>query len=404
MDKKKQNNSWINALNQAKEILNLKGFHLVKKNTKLYSLAKKIQSGGAADLVNLVESDKPGESSGAADLVNLVESDKPSESFIPQKKYVIDDQFKKRLTNIIDGYRNDFQYTPITSKELHLLLADLVHHIPANLEEGKESANIMSMPENNKKLSEILRDNRLKKQKQQLNDLTQAQLEEIDFEDYTSIWSGSVIELRKYMSDPNNAKNVENYLPLIDIIKQIESQHDRNKVHEFKIILGSFFDIVYKLNLNSEDILKSLRPGFKMVLTQLLFDPLQTIAAFKALSDLHREYVESGKLNNITNEPQIINEFKERLGESFEEFSRKYRKLWEDYQKNIQSSSKFTKTQLNLCNYRYEKEYSKNQLLKLKLKESTKMIKLLESNLQNLNYKDTGNINTSQNRNNYPNL
>ena len=52
----------------------------------------------------------------------------------------------------------------------------------------------MSKPENNKKLSEILRDGRPKKQKQQLNDLTQAQLEEIDFEDYTSIWSGSVIE------------------------------------------------------------------------------------------------------------------------------------------------------------------------------------------------------------------
>ena len=376
MNKKKQNNSWINSLNQAKEILNIKGFHLVKKNTKLYSLAKKIQSGGAADLINLVESDKPGE------------------PVIPQKKYVINDQFKKRLTNIIDGYRNDFQYTPITSDELHLLLADLVYHIPANLEEGKESANIMSMPENNKKLSEILRDNRLKKKKQQLKDLTQAQLEEIDFEDYTSIWSGSVIELRKYMSDPNNTKNVANYLPLINIIKEIESQHEQNKVHEFKIILGSFFDIVYKLNLNSEDILKSLRPGFKMLLTQLLFDPLQTIAAFKALSDLHSEYVESGKLNNITNEPQIMNEFKERLGESFEEFSRKYRKLWEDYQKNIQSS-KFTKTQLNLCNYRYEKEYSKNQLLKLKLKESTKMIKLLESNLQNLKCKDTVNINAS---------
>lgn len=376
MNKKKQNNSWINSLNQAKEILNIKGFHLVKKNTKLYSLAKKIQSGGAADLINLVESDKPGE------------------PVIPQKKYVINDQFKKRLTNIIDGYRNDFQYTPITSDELHLLLADLVYHIPANLEEGKESANIMSMPENNKKLSEILRDNRLKKKKQQLKDLTQAQLEEIDFEDYTSIWSGSVIELRKYMSDPNNTKNIANYLPLINIIKEIESQHEQNKVHEFKIILGSFFDIVYKLNLNSEDILKSLRPGFKMLLTQLLFDPLQTIAAFKALSDLHSEYVESGKLNNITNEPQIMNEFKERLGESFEEFSRKYRKLWEDYQKNIQSS-KFTKTQLNLCNYRYEKEYSKNQLLKLKLKESTKMIKLLESNLQNLKCKDTVNINAS---------
>ena len=31
MNNKKQNNSWINSLNQAKEILNLKGFHLVKK-------------------------------------------------------------------------------------------------------------------------------------------------------------------------------------------------------------------------------------------------------------------------------------------------------------------------------------------------------------------------------------
>ena len=178
------------------------------------------------------------------------------------------------------------------------------------------------------------------------------------------------------MSDPNNAKNDENHLPLIDIMKQIESQHDQNKVHEFKIILGSFFDVVYKLNLNSEDILKLLRPGFKMVLTQLLFDPLQTIAAFKAISDLHREYVESGKLNNITNEPQIMNEFKERLGKSFEEFSRKYGELWEDYQKisnhqvNLPNSTEFV--QLSLL-----KEYSKNQLLKLKLNESTKMIKFI---------------------------
>ena len=377
MNKKKQNNSWINSLNQAKEILNLKGFHLVKKNTKLYSLAKKIQSGGAGDSINLVEPDKP---------VELV---------TPQKKYMIDDQIKKRLTNIIDGYRNDLQYTPITSNELDLLLADLVYHIPANLEEGKESANIMSKPENNKKLSEILRDNRLKKQKQQLNDLTQAQLEEIDFEDYTSIWSGSVIELRKYMSDPNNAKNDENYLPLIATMKKIESQHEQNKVHEFKDILGSFFDIVYKLNLNSKDISKLLRPGYRMVLTQLLFDPLQTIAAFKAISDLHEEYAKSGKLNNINNDPQIMIEIRERLGKSFKEFSGKYGELWQDYQKNIQSSGKFTKTQLNLCNYRYEKTYSKNQLLKLKLNEQTKMISLLESNLQDLKNKDTGNINAS---------
>ena len=77
MNNKKQNNSWINSLNQAKEILNLKGFHLVKKNTKLYSLAKKIQSGGAGDSINLVEPDKP------------------VESVIPQKKYVIDEEFKK---------------------------------------------------------------------------------------------------------------------------------------------------------------------------------------------------------------------------------------------------------------------------------------------------------------------
>ena len=377
MNNKKQNNSWINSLNQAKEILNLKGFHLVKKNTKLYSLAKKIQSGGAGDSINLVEPDKP------------------VESVISQKKYVIDEELKKRLTNIVDGYRNDLQYTPITSNELDLLLADLVYHIPANLEEGKESANIMSKPENNKKLSEILRDNRLKKQKQQLNDLTQAQLEEIDFEDYTSIWSGSVIELRKYMSDPNNAKNDANYLPLIATMKEIESRHDQNKVHEFKIILGSFFDIVYKLNLNSKDISKLLRPGYRMVLTQLLFDPLQTIAAFEAISDLHGEYAKSGKLNNITNDPQIMIEIRERLGKSFKEFSGKYGELWQDYQKNIQSSGKFTKTQLNLCNYRYEKAYSKNQLLKLKLNEQTKMISLLESNLQDLKNKDTGNINAS---------
>ena len=208
---------------------------------------------------------------------------------------------------------------------LTFLLVDLVYHIPANLEEGKESINIMSMSGNNKRLSEILRDNRLKKQKQQLNDLTQAELEEIDFEDYTSIWSGSVIELRKYMSDPYKAKNVANYLPFIDTIKEIENQHEPNTVHQFKIILGSFFDTIYKLNLDSKDILEPLRQGFIMALTQLLFDPFQIIAAFNTLSDIHREYVESGKLNNITNIPQIKMEFRERLGQSFEEFSRKLR-------------------------------------------------------------------------------
>ena len=55
-------------------------------------------------------------------------------------------------------------------------------------------------------------------------------------------------------------------------------------------------------------------------------------------------------------------EIRERLGKSFKEFSGKYGESRQDYQKNIQSSGKFTKTQLNLCNYRYEKAYSKKSI------------------------------------------
>ena len=37
------NNSWINALIQAREELNIEGFYPVKKGTQLYNLAKEIQ-------------------------------------------------------------------------------------------------------------------------------------------------------------------------------------------------------------------------------------------------------------------------------------------------------------------------------------------------------------------------
>lgn len=351
MNIKKQNNSWINSLNQAKKILNITGFHLVKKNTELYSLAKKIQSGGSGD------------------------------------------SLKSNIGGIVtDVLRKSREYNPITHEELYLLITDLVYHVPANLEEQKESSNLMIKLDGRKDLSEILREYRIDKQQRQLSDLTKAQLEEIDYEDYTSVWSGSVTELRRYRKSPENERNIANYLPLIDLIKKIETKHDQTKVTEFKSILASFFDSVYKLNLDSKDILPPLRAALEILLTQLLFDPFQTIGAFKAIFDFNREYVESGIPNSMIKNRELMQKIKDQTEQRLTEFSQKYKNLWQNYQKSVQTPNKFSKTELNLCNHRYEKIYLKKELLKLNLKEQTKMVTVLQKELAALKFPDSSNI------------